>query len=269
MPIPSDVDLLVAGTSCVDFSRLNSKSLKLADKGESGDTFRALVDYIVKYRPPMAILENVQSAPWDEIKAILTNNMQGLDNRCRQAFSDVWEADDKAYAAEMVQLDTKDYYIPQTRQRGYMIAIDRERHEDADMAVKVWAQKLVALQQKASSPVESFLIGDAATPDSFGSSALAKKKPRAEVDWDTCMARYQQYRSEFGLGSQRPLTHWVGGGSCTGPDHWDLEWVRSQVERIWDTLEICHLRSAQRGFDDCYKTYDTRHGQGCLLTETA
>lgn len=260
MPIPSEVDILVAGTSCVDFSRLNVRKLNLADGGESGDTFRAFIDYVAKYRPAICILENVHSAPWIDMEAILKNDMHGLKETYRQAFGDVWKADDKAYAAQHVYLDTKEYYIPQTRQRGYMVAIDRERLEDADVAVKIWAQKLVALKQKASSSVESFLFEEVARPDLFKSSTAPKKKPRTEQDWDCCMARCQEYRSVNGLGSQRPLTHWVGGGSRTGPDHWDPEWVRSRTERICDTLEICHLRNALRGFDDRYKTYDTCHG---------
>lgn len=242
--------------------------MELADGGESAQTFRAFVDYIAKYRPAICILENVQSAPWTEIQAILANEMGELETSSLKAFSGIWKADDKGYAAALARLDTKDYYIPQTRQRGYMVAIDRRQHEDADNAVKFWVKKMTALKQPASSSAESFLSEDVARLGEFKSSALPKK-PRAVVDWDCCLARYQDYRSEKDLGSRRPLTQWVGGGSCTGPDHWDIDWARTLVERMWDTLDVSHLRNALKGFDDCYKTYDSLHEGVCLLTETA
>lgn len=40
--IPGDVDILVAGTSCVDYSNLNSQKKGIDAKGESGNTFRGV-----------------------------------------------------------------------------------------------------------------------------------------------------------------------------------------------------------------------------------
>ena len=40
--IPPDVDILIAGFSCVDFSNLNKWNKTLHETGESGDTFRAI-----------------------------------------------------------------------------------------------------------------------------------------------------------------------------------------------------------------------------------
>jgi site-specific DNA-cytosine methylase len=244
---------MVAGTSCVDFSRLNSHAKKITDDGESGDTFRSLVEYLVRFRPAICILENVKSAPWKEIQGILSNDLEGLSANCQEHYSGMWKDGDKGYAAKVAQLDTKDHYIPQTRQRGYLVAIDR-KYVNADIAVDEWVRKLEDLEQRASSPVESFLSEDTVTTDMLACS----KKFGRENDWDLCYSRHQEYRVNNGLGSRRPLTQWVRGGSCTGPDHWQIDWVRAQVERVWDTLDICHLRNAQRGFDDCYKMYDTR-----------
>lgn len=196
------------------------------------------------------------------------NNLGALNEGCRKEYEGVWEDGDVAYAAKLVHLDTKDYYIPQTRQRGYMIAIDSKRHKDAEAMVEAWAIKLDALKQKASSPVESFLSDDITNTDVFKSTALPNGA-RSEPDWDLCFSRYQDYRILEGLGSRRPLTQWVKRGSCTGPDHWKLDWARAQVERIWDTLDICHLRNAKRGFDDCYKTYKVPHMVVCSLADAA
>lgn len=41
--VPSGVDLLVAGTSCVDYSNLNNEKKDLDDAGESGQTFRGMM----------------------------------------------------------------------------------------------------------------------------------------------------------------------------------------------------------------------------------
>jgi hypothetical protein len=40
--VPGDVDLLVAGTSCVDYSNLNNQKKDISAKGESGNTFRGV-----------------------------------------------------------------------------------------------------------------------------------------------------------------------------------------------------------------------------------
>ena len=52
-------DLLVAGTVCKDFSglRTNNKKDHLENKGQSGETFCAVVEFIYKYQPKMCIFE--------------------------------------------------------------------------------------------------------------------------------------------------------------------------------------------------------------------
>lgn len=62
---PGCVDLLIAGTSCVDYSNLNNQQKTIHQQGESGQTFRGMMDWIVQAQPPMVILENVMGAPWD------------------------------------------------------------------------------------------------------------------------------------------------------------------------------------------------------------
>ena len=60
-----------------------------------------MVRWIEKAKPPIVIIENVYGAPWNEKVAIFEN---------------------LGYSATFVRLDTKDYYIPHTRQRGYLFA---------------------------------------------------------------------------------------------------------------------------------------------------
>ena len=66
-PVPGDVDLLIAGTSCVDYSNLNNEKQGIDDNGESGRTFRGMMSWVKNHQPPLVILENVCSAPWDRV----------------------------------------------------------------------------------------------------------------------------------------------------------------------------------------------------------
>lgn len=239
VPIPGDVDLLVAGFSCVDFSNLNVKKQELTGSGESGDTFRAVFNYANVWRPAMIVLENVCSAPWETIRK-------------------VWQSEG-LYAAEFVKLDTKQYYIPHTRQRGYMLCIDKKRCKRADAMVKKWAELMVQLRRPASSSIEAFLLDEDDPRVHRGREELSKsiagedRGPR-EVDWTKCQGRHQDYRSDLFLGPKRPMTGWQDNGSCKMPDYAWADWGVKQVERIWDTLEISLLRNARRGYDSQYKT---------------
>ena len=85
VPVPGDVDvsqlayyiqlvaladffqILIAGTSCVDYSNLNNQQQDIDANGESGRTFRGMLQWVKKHQPPIVILENVCSAPWDKV----------------------------------------------------------------------------------------------------------------------------------------------------------------------------------------------------------
>jgi site-specific DNA-cytosine methylase len=238
--IPGDVDLLVAGFSCVDFSQLNSHKLDLNDPGESGDTFRAILNYAKKWRPRIIVLENVSSAPWDLIKGY-------------------WQSHAN-YSAEWLRVDTKAYYIPHTRIRGYMICIDNEKLGSSKEIVGKWKRFLEAMKRPASCPIEAFLLPEDDPRVHRGREELSKglrggDKNAREVDWTRCQGRHQDYRADLLLGSKRPMTGWEDNGSCKMPDYCWNDWGTTQVERIWDTFEVSLLRNARRGFDSQYKTF--------------
>ena len=272
MEVPVDVDILVAGFSCVDFSKLNSWTKSLSDVGESGDTFRAILNYAKKHRPAIIILENVCGAPWDFIKAIWENDHKFLreDAAGRQEaarrqdaassqgdWSNVWEEDDKAYAAHFIKVDTRDYYIPQTRQRKYMICIDRSKSKAADEQVKFWENLMKAFERPASSSVQAFLLDPDDPRLDRARDELTKSghdaSGRKEVDWTVCQGRHQDYRNFLQVGFDRPITSWVDGGSCKPPDYWWKDWTLAQVERLWDMFDISYLRNVRRGYDSHYK----------------
>ena len=62
-------NLFVAGTSCKDFSMLKTRDrLDIEDKGTSGETFLAAVEFLDQKQPPVAIFENVDGAPWGKMQ---------------------------------------------------------------------------------------------------------------------------------------------------------------------------------------------------------
>lgn len=69
-------NLFVAGTSCKDFSMLKNSCRKdIEDKGTSGETFLAAVEFLDLYQPPFAIFENVDGAPWLKMQEYITGRI--------------------------------------------------------------------------------------------------------------------------------------------------------------------------------------------------
>lgn len=238
--VPGDVDMLIAGFSCVDFSRLNNAGKSLDEIGESSDTLGAIIKYADKYRTPLVILENVLTAPWNKIV-------------------EMWEH--IGYSALWVKVDTKQYYIPHTRQRGYLICIERRNTAgfSTGEAVKKWAAKMKDLERPATSPVTSFLFG----PDDprlllaiqeLTKSLTGDEKVTREVSWVKCQQRHLHYRSSNRLGDRRPVTAWQENGPSRMVDFGNHEWAVIQVDRVKDTLDMAYLRNAHRGYDHEHKT---------------
>ncbi|KDR80696.1 hypothetical protein GALMADRAFT_241095 [Galerina marginata CBS 339.88] len=235
-PVPGDVDMLIAGTSCVDYSNLNTQKQDIDANGESGRTFRGMMSWVKQHRPPIVILENVCSAPWDRVKEYFEKN---------------------GYSAEFSRVDTKAYYIPHTRTRVYLVAVNKK---GSSIPTK-WKEWVVSkLKRPASSTLDAFLLPSddprihqarqKLVQESFG--ALDRRTGR--TDWGRCESRHQRARLEEALGSKRPLTSWDEGGYCKLPDFAWNDWGVGQVERVWDLMDISLLRSATKGVDPSYKT---------------
>jgi site-specific DNA-cytosine methylase len=129
------VDLLVAGTSCVDYSNLNTQKKGLEDGGESGQTFLGMMAWIRKAKPTIVIIENVCGADWI-------------------GMADLFES--AGYAAKHTRLDTKTYYIPHTRQRGYMFAVRSTKTNDP--RPENWEKLLKTLERPASASLDAFML---------------------------------------------------------------------------------------------------------------
>lgn len=105
--IPGKLDMIVVGFICKDLSSLNNRKKTVDDQGETGDTWRAIYYYVKRFQPSIVLLENVRSD--------------------KNTWNDVVSRWSKiGYEATWVYCDTKNYYLPQTRERMYMIAINRK-----------------------------------------------------------------------------------------------------------------------------------------------
>ncbi|KAJ5628696.1 hypothetical protein N7490_010924 [Penicillium lividum] len=239
--IPGDVDILIAGTACVDFSRLNVNMDANNESGESISTFNGMLMYCSKYRPRLVICENVIAAPWGK-------------------FENAWSG--IGYSAKHATLDSKHHYMPQTRQRGYLVAVDEGRLNTPAtdrLAIPLDALNLIPkFRRPCSSPTSSFLLGaDDRKLEQIEkdlSNRLEASSSRAEVAWDSYKMRHQKCRDELPASDQRPISRSnPGGKSCQGPDYFWCPWFKLQVERVMETLDIKFLTSLSLGFDFQYK----------------
>ena len=224
----------MAGFSCVDFSNLNAHKKSLEDNGQSGQTARGVLRYAVASRVPLVILENVLNAPWDKI-------------------GEMWT--DAGYATKKIKLDTKEFYIPHTRLRGYMLCVLRSkisRKDELNTILKEWKETIKRLKRPASTPFHAFLL-DTDDPRLHKAQAeyksKSKDKGKREFAWVRYEARHSKYRQLNGFGHGRPITEWRSNGSSSMIEFGNRLWMENEVERVKDTLDISALRCAARGYD--------------------
>ncbi|KAF2271565.1 uncharacterized protein EI97DRAFT_387612 [Westerdykella ornata] len=225
--IPRLLDILVVGFVCKDLSRLNNHQRSLEDGGESGDTWAAVRAYAEKFRPSVVLVENVAST---------TTFWNGFKER--------WHA--IGYECAWLYRDTKNYYLPQTRKRMYMVAIDKHQYGNGvGAAAKRWLELIQGLERQCSSPFESFL------KDDLDAETYAART--SEVEWALCKLRYDQIRAEERLGTRRPVTQWSENGSVRPPDIANRKWYHSQSTRVYDAIDVAYLQGAAAGYDALYK----------------
>ena len=190
--VPGNADILIAGTSCVDYSNLNNEKQDISANGESGRTFRGMMGWVKNHRPPIVILENVCSAPWDKI---------------------VVEFERIGYSARNTRFDTKQYYIPHTRTRGYLIAINEKKSRIPDK----WLDLVGKMKRPASSTLDAFLLPSDDPRVSQAREKLVRESFNAgdrrtgRTDWNRCESRHKRARVEEELGNKRPFTSWDEG----------------------------------------------------------
>lgn len=242
--IPGDLEILVAGTACVDFSPLNNRKKTLQQGGESGTTFDGLLRYAERYRPRVIIQENVRNAPWEQMK-------------------EKWKK--LGYMSVFVPVDTKHYYLPQTRERGYLVVIDKHRlkaagllgdameQSDIDNVTQKVHQLARNFKRQASAPVGMFLLND----DDRRLEAIELRtclEFRSDTSWEQYQIRHQRHRDELELGNERPITRSLPGiNVLKTPDfYWHRFW-KTQPERVWETVDMNFLKRVVQSYDMNFK----------------
>lgn len=206
--------------------------------GESGRTFRGMLQWVKKNQPAIVILENVCSAPWDKVV---------------EYFAQI------NYDAQYSRLDTKEYYIPHTRTRVYLFATPMQKGGKPEGLSEKWAATVKDMKRPWSTPFEAYLL-DTDNPnihrarlDLTAARDYKDGTSRKPTDWNRCESRHQRARQEEQLGYLRPLTSWQEAGVCKGLDWTWNDWLLSQTERVLDLLEISTLRMAKDGVDSGFK----------------
>ncbi|OQU97743.1 hypothetical protein CLAIMM_03630 [Cladophialophora immunda] len=238
---PADVHILIAGSSCVDYSALNNAKGEWKGQrgeGESARTLDGIGAYAKMYKPTILIIENVEGAPWEEIKIF-------------------WRK--KGYESVALKLDSLDYYLPQTRNRGYLLGIHKERAQemgfDIEEAHKEWIMLMARFQRRASSPYCDFIFSDDDPRLLLTKLTGDESKSRGgSTDWVNCRKRHVAARVKDGLGIGTPFTKRRGHTEPKLDDYADQRWALGQSKRVLDVLDIHQLHNVvRRDFDMRYK----------------
>ncbi|POW22441.1 hypothetical protein PSHT_01345 [Puccinia striiformis] len=240
VPVPTDVDMLVAGTSCVDYSGLNNQKKTIDAGGESGWTFHGMLKWVENSQPSIIILENVCNAPWPKV---------------RETFESI------GYDAEFSRFDTKHYYIPHTRTRVYLIATPKKLRTSKQLNIPgSWLTLVSQMARPASAPLEALMFHQddplvhRARQELVFIKANKDGQGRQATDRTRCESRHARQRAEEQLGDKRPLTAWQDGPVCKVIDGGWNDWANAQTERVVDLMDINTLRQVKDGVDVLYKT---------------
>lgn len=178
-------------------------------------------------------MENVYNAPWDTMVA---------------KFKEI------GYHADFTRLDSKKYYICQTRQRGYMFAI---KNTVSPSIVPKWLEVIKSLQRPASASLDDMLFDNNHALVRRGGNRFASGKnsesKTGRTDWAKCEAIHHECRYKEDLGDRRPLTGWSESGVTTAIGFFNSEFMNSQVSRVHDLIDINTLRFSYIFVDTTYK----------------
>jgi len=184
--------MLIAGTSCVDFSSLNNRKDEKTKVNAFLDYGFSKEDLVGKGEPRSrlaaptqqfrdAVHKQLSPEGLESIGESMTTFLSTLnfimDRRPRIIiFENVqtapWNAMEKfwlpqaGYTAKHVRVDSKDFHVPQDRIRGYLVALDAEAFNQEGMGsgvaqlVHQACQYVFSLKQRASTSVLDFLMDD-------------------------------------------------------------------------------------------------------------
>lgn len=226
VPVPSNLDLYVAGFPCKDFSILNSNRPCL--QGPHASAFHGVVDYIKRHQPATFLLENVQGLTMrkkGQAKAPITqvlDILRGLDG----------------YQVKGWSVNSADYHLPQNRLRVYIVGVHRRAKLRKPLnAWSPYIQESMASTPKV--PAHSFLLDN------------------AEMEIQAELERLETFRLEHGRIDTGREGRWKQSHSKlrkelgVRADEGQLipkgcGWSRFLSHRTQDTLELQAVRMARK-----------------------
>ena len=220
--VPS-ADMLVAGTSCKDFSGLKGRDRKSIEAlGTSGQTFFGFVELLLEQGYRTAIIENVQGAEWHKMAQYISGRVPvrdaadlgfakeksgawvvsevsavagvragtklkgvakhksgrivalggGSSKKSTASFHDLAKEhglDDGdtlifelpvEYHCKLLDMDAKEFGLPQTRTRNYMLIWRPELYPEGADVSELWMDLVDFLRCPLKFPIDSFLLAD-------------------------------------------------------------------------------------------------------------
>lgn len=285
--VPVNVDLLFFGSSCVDFSGLNTAQKDqddtLKDKfteafgkdvmdgkadpdpkpeldplfvailkeqmhktntmvSQSWATWLGSIGYVLKARPKVVIVENVKNAPWDKFTNFFFN-------KC-------------GYAAKYITLDSSNYGVPQTRQRGWLLAVDYQIFdENSTKILESWAKTMRQLEHPNRVSIESFLLSPE-DPRIIRARGEAQAKGAAsngsQTNWARSKTRHEFMRRAQIIpegASSLNLVEQVGSYVVYMKPHQrsDRAWLLSEPTRVLDMIDIVFHMGLNKNCDITFK----------------
>lgn len=198
--------------------------------GESTVTFCSTLNFMMHRRPRVAIFENVSSAPFDQM-------------------AHFWLAR-TGYYAEFASVDSNKYYLPQSRNRKYLIAVDVQEFEDLGLdareLVHAAKERLRLLERRASAPVTDFFLADddARFRQARAEMEASKAKTANRVAslWVRQQTRHAIYRGTRGLDEKyrlfsQALTIKGKLLQATPPSRSWITYLQNQPMRVIDLLD--------------------------------
>ncbi|KAF6835386.1 DNA repair protein rad8 [Colletotrichum musicola] len=287
-PVPDAPYILLAGSSCVDFSSLNTQKKKMAEASALKRIFEKQMAH--KTNPTIAMQEDRsvtdafddfwkvvhlegesiqtffsihQYARVHRPKIIILENVLGAPWK---QITDFWLAS-IGYAATVIQADAKHFLVPQTRNRKYAIGFDARHYglEEAKQMVEQWESMMGKSNWFANPPnMHAFMLQQsdpAVLQARFMCDRKLDVKPRKDHQAVMCMLDHAAARRTEGLGQGHPYTMNDGLGSFTPREEAWHTFTRSLTRRMKDLLDISYLRAEKQGFDFTWKTVILDLGQ--------
>ena len=117
--LPTNIDLLVGGTPCQDFSLAGKRAGGTMDSGTRSSLMWNFVEIIAETKPKVVLWENVPGCLTGKMRANFNKFVSSLGGNGYKVYSEI--------------LNAKNFGIPQNRERVFVVAIRKDLDADFQM----------------------------------------------------------------------------------------------------------------------------------------